>query len=341
MRLTDIWGNPVSCASAAAVRRLEKAISLFNAYQADPLAEIDGVLAEHPDFVMAHAFRAGMLATAGDRAFEGELRRSVIAAEALVAKANDRERLHIAAARAWLDGDIERAAESWGRSALLYPRDLPAIQLAHITDFFLGYSTMLRDRVARVLPYWDRTIANYGFVLGMHAFGLEESGDYVQAEAVGRQAFSLNGQDGWAAHAVAHVMEMQGRAADGVDWLETTAPAWGPGSLFAFHNWWHLALFRLDTGDAKAALKLFDEKVAAGGFGQALELIDGTGMLWRLSTLGHDIGDRWKDIADKWAQRIDHGVLAFNDMHAMMAFVGTNRREEQSALLATAWRASG
>jgi hypothetical protein len=339
MPLTDIWGNPVSATSAEAVRRLERAISLFNAYQADPMAEIDAVLAEHPDFVMAHAFRAGMLATAGDRAFEGELRRSVIAAETLVAKANDRERLHIAAARAWLDGDLERAAETWGRAALLHPRDLPAIQLAHLADFYLGYSQMLRDRIARVLPHWDRTIANFGFVLGMHAFGLEEAGDYAQAEAVGRQAFALNGQDGWAAHAVAHVMEMQGRAADGADWLEATAPAWAPGSLFQFHNWWHLALFRLDSGDAKGALKLFDEKVSAGGFGQALELVDGSAMLWRLSILGHEVGDRWNTIADRWAERIDHAYYAFNDMHAMMAFVGANRRDDQAALIASAWKA--
>jgi tetratricopeptide (TPR) repeat protein len=340
MPLTDIWGNPVSAASASAVRGLERAITLFNAYQADPMVAIDEVLAEHPDCAMAHAFRAGMLATAGDRAFEDELRKSVAAAENLVGKANDRERLHIAAVRAWLQGDLEQAVECWSRAALLHPRDLAAIQFAQLGDFYLGYSHMLRDRVARVLPHWDRTIANYGFVLGMYAFGLEEAGDYGQAEAVGRQAVALNGQDGWAVHAVAHVMEMQGRAADGAEWLQTTAPAWAPGSLFQFHNWWHLGLFKLDSGDAAGTLRLYDEKVAAGGFGQALELIDGSAMLWRLSTLGHDVGNRWTDLADKWTTRIDHAYSAFNDLHAMMAFIGADRRPEQTALLASAGRAA-
>lgn len=73
MPRTDIWGNPVSHASADAIRRLEHAMTLMNAYQADPIAEVDALLAEHPDFVMAHAFRAGALATAADKAFEGEL----------------------------------------------------------------------------------------------------------------------------------------------------------------------------------------------------------------------------------------------------------------------------
>ena len=340
MPRTDIWGNPVSHASADAIRRLENTMTLMNAYQADPIAEVDALLAEHPDFVMAHAFRAGALATAGDKAFEGELAKTVAAAEALAGKANDRERLHIAAARSWLNGNFEQASEMWGRAALLYPRDVTAIQFAQLGDFYLGYSQMLRDRVARVLPHWDRAVPNYGFVLGMHAFGLEECGDYATADAVGRDAVALDGRDAWAVHAVAHVMEMQGRAADGIDWLESTSATWAPGSLFGFHNWWHQALFCLDAGDPRRAFKLFDEKVSAGGFGQALELVDGSALLWRLSLLGHDVGARWTDIADKWATRIEDGYYAFNDLHAMMAFIGANRRAEQAALIQVAERAA-
>ena len=340
MPRTDIWGNPVSHASADAIRRLEHIMTLMNAYQADPIAEVDALLAEHPDFVMAHAFRAGALATAGDKAFEGELAKTVAAAETLAGKANDRERLHIAAARSWLNGDFEQASEMWGRAALLYPRDVTAIQFAQLGDFYLGYSQMLRDRVARVLPHWDRAVPNYGFVLGMHAFGLEECGDYANAEAVGRDAVALDGRDAWAVHAVTHVMEMQGRAADGIDWLESTSATWAPGSLFGFHNWWHQALFCLDAGDPRRAFKLFDEKVSAGSFGQALELVDGSALLWRLSLLGHDVGARWTDIADKWATRIEDGYYAFNDLHAMMAFIGANRRSEQAALIQVAERAA-
>jgi tetratricopeptide (TPR) repeat protein len=312
MSLTDVRGNPVSHSSAEAVRRFERVVTLMNAFQADPLAEVDALLAEYPDFVMGHAFRAGALATAGDKAFEGELAKTVTAAEALVGKANDRERLHTAASRAWLKGQFELATETWGRVAMLYPRDITAIQFAQFGDFFLGYSQMLRDRVARVLPHWDKAVPNYGFLLGMHAFGLEECGDYAQAEATGREAFALDGRDAWAVHAVAHVMEMQGRAADGAEWLETTSASWSPNCMFAYHNWWHQALFSIDAGNAERALKLFDEKISAGGFGQAMELVDGSGLLWRLTSLGFDVGKRWEDVADKWATRAEDGYYAFN-----------------------------
>jgi hypothetical protein len=328
----DIRGNPVSYGDGAAVRELDRITAKFHAYQADPLAEIDALLASHPDFVMAHAVRAAMIATAADRAFEPELRRSTEAAEALATQANDRERSYIAAARAMLDGGFEQAAEHWGRAALDHPRDLLAVQLAQLGDFLLGSSLMLRDRVSRVLPHWDRSVPGYGFLLGMQAFGLEESGEYARAEACGREGVALNPQDGWAAHAVAHVMEMTGRTGEGIGFLLRTADDWSPGSMFAYHNWWHLALFHLDQGDSAEVLRLYDERIAATGFTQALELIDGSALLWRLHLLGHDAGRRWEQLGG-WAARRQDAHYAFNDVHAMMAAVGTGDRAVQREIL--------
>jgi tetratricopeptide (TPR) repeat protein len=336
----DKRGNPVAFGSGQAIDALDRACDLLHAYQADPLAEVDKIIAGHPDFAMAHAFRAGALATATDKAFEPDLARSVAAAEALASKANDRERMHIAAARAWLDGDWERAGELWGRASIAYPRDLLALQFAHVSDFFLGYSHMLRDRVARVLPYWDRNVPGHGFVDGMYAFGLEEAGDYEQAEERGLRAVAVNRQDGWAVHAVTHVMEMQGRAGEGAEFLEAGADGWAPNSMFAYHLWWHKALFHLDTNDAASALALFDEKISAAGFGQALELLDGSALLWRVSLLGHDVGGRWGDLAGKWHKRIDDAYYAFNDVNAMMAFVGAGDGKAQSRQIETVKRAA-
>jgi hypothetical protein len=337
----DKRGNPVSYGSQEAIDRLDGVFDMMHAYQADPLAKVDEIIAEHPGFALAHAFRAGALATATDKAFEPELIRSVEAAEGLARTANDRERLHIAACRAWLDGEWERGSELWGRASIEHPRDLLALQYAHLGDFYLGNASLLRDRVARVLPHWHRDVPGHGFVEGMYAFGLEENGEYQRAEERGRAAVAANRQDGWAVHAVTHVMEMQGRASEGAAYLAAGADDWAPNSLFAFHLWWHKALFHIDADDAASALRLFDERVSAGGFGQALELVDGSALLWRLWLLGHDVGARWAPVADKWQDRVDHAYYAFNDVNAMMAFVGAGRTEAQQRLIAAARRAAG
>src|SRR5262249_57629435 len=131
------------------------------------------------------------------------------------------ERRHLAAARAWLDGDCEQAVTRYGEIATAYPRDSLALQLAHLGGFYLGQSSQLRDRIARVLCDWDDSVPGYGYVLGMHAFGLEEMGDYGRGEERARQALALNPRDPWAVHAGAHVMEMQGRLGQGLRSLPT------------------------------------------------------------------------------------------------------------------------
>ena len=336
---TDLRGNPLSCVSIAA-HKLDAVIEKFHAYQMDPIADLDALIAEQPDCVMAHAVRATIIGTATDRAFEAEMLSSLSRAESLTSRANPRERGYIAAARSWAEGEYAAGCEAWGRIAIEYPRDLLAVQLAQLGDFFLGQSQMLRDRVARVMPQWRGDMPGYGFLLGMHAFGLEECGEYGKAEAAGREAVAINRRDGWGAHAVAHVLEMTGRAAEGARFLRETSAGWSPGSMFAYHNWWHLALFQVEQGDIAGALALFDERIAAGGFGQALEAIDGSALLWRLWVLGHDVGDRWEALRQAWDARIGDGIYAFNDAHAMMVFVGLGDRAAQREVIRTLERAA-
>jgi hypothetical protein len=58
-------------------------------------------------------------------------------------------------------------------------------------------------------------------------------------------------------------------------------------------------------------------------------------LLWRIHLLGADVGDRWASLAKDWIDPVGHaGYYAFNDAHAMMAFVGAQRHADAEALLA-------
>jgi len=323
MVLTDTRGNPVSTQNPDSLDAFERAQSLFHGYYGDPVGVIDQALAEDPAFVMGHLLRAGMLITASDAYVEPMLRESVEAAERLYGIANDPERRHMAAARTWLDGDFALALQRYADIVADYPRDILALQVGHIGDFLLGRSAMLRDRVAGILPAWDDGMPEYGYVLGMYAFGLEETNLYDQAEAQGRRALDLNRRDPWAVHAVAHVMEMQGRGDDGIEWLESRRDDWAADNMLAVHNWWHLALFHLDRDDTAAVLDLYDRRLREPSTGQVLDLIDASAMLWRLFLRGVDVGGRWQTLAEVWQERGGEGYYAFNDVHALMAYLGT------------------
>jgi hypothetical protein len=134
-------------------------------------------------------------------------------------------------------------------------------------------------------------------------------------------------KDAWAVHAVTHVMEMQGRIDEGVEWLTTREADWSPDNLFAFHNWWHLALFHLDAGRYDEALALYDTRIHPAPTPYVLTLVDATALLWRLTLEGADVGARWQAVADLWEARLDQdrAFYAFNDVHAMLALVATGR----------------
>ena len=333
MGLQDCRAMPVSTDSRASLQGYEAAVELFHGYYGDPLGAIDRVLQNDPAFVMGHCLRAALLVTSSERAAVPQLRASIEAGEQLAGRANARERAHLAAAREWLEGRFERAVQLYGEILLDYPRDTLALQAAHLGDFYLGQSSMLRDRVAQVLPFWSEQVPGYGYVLGMHAFGLEETALYGQAEQTGRRALELNPRDPWAVHAVAHVMEMQGRVDEGIEWLTSRARDWAPDNGFAFHNWWHLALYHLDRGEIARVLELYDTAIRRPDSNVVLELIDASAMLWRLHLRGVHLGNRWDKLADFWEARIEEAYYAFNDAHAMMAFVATGRESSAQALL--------
>ena len=334
MAQTDVRGNPVSTDDQTSLAAYEQAQSLFLGYYGDPVGIIDQALANNPVFVMGHVLRAGMMITASDQCVEPLLRESVEAAERLHDIANTRERRHTAAARAWLNGEFSNALRGYADILIDYPHDTLALQVGHIGDFLLGRSAMLRDRVAGILPEWNSQMPHYGYVLGMHAFGLEETNLYAQAEAQGRRALELNPRDPWAVHAVAHVLEMQGRVDEGIAWLDGRREDWSADNMLAIHNWWHLALFHLDRDDTVEVLALYDKRLRESSTGQVLDLVDASAMLWRLLLRGVDVGPRWRQLADVWQERGGTGYYAFNDVHALMAYLGAGDDAAAQQLIA-------
>ncbi|MBX9773005.1 MAG: tetratricopeptide repeat protein [Xanthobacteraceae bacterium] len=323
--LKDCRGHAVTGATENSLPYYEAAVRELNLFINDPVASVDKAIAESPDFVMAHALRARLHLLGTEPAGIAVARASRDAARALPATAQ--EQGHLDAIDHLIEGRWHQAAQVMEDVAIENPHDLLALQVGHQLDFFRGEARMLRDRIARALPAWSNDVPGYHTMLGMHAFGLEETGDYIAAEVAGRTAVALNARDSWAQHAVAHVMEMQGRQQEGITWMTGNTEGWSRDSFFAVHNWWHVALYHLDLGQADEALKLFDGPIYGAKSKIILEMIDASAMLWRMQLRGVDVGDRWQAVADAWQPHAGAGNYAFNDAHAAMAFVGAGRKD--------------
>jgi tetratricopeptide (TPR) repeat protein len=282
-------------------------------------------LAAAAGFPMGQVLAAYLALISTDRP---DLAAARTAASALQDQArNDRETAHLHAIEAWLGGDWHGAARALDDLLVSWPTDVLALQVGHQLDFFLGDAANLRDRIARSRLAFDPDDRRYGYVLGMQSFGLEESGSYDEAEETGLEALDRHPDDVWAVHAVVHSYEMRGLVDDGARFLQTRQPGWTGDNLFTVHNWWHYALFLLEAGRPDAALAVYDGHLHNdASVGVPLEMLDASALLWRLRLDDVGTGGRFDALADAWATRAgDDSWYVFNDLHAVMAFVGAGR----------------
>ncbi|HYD56066.1 MAG TPA: tetratricopeptide repeat protein [Burkholderiales bacterium] len=325
----DARGLTTTVSDPRALEAYERALHAFQTYRGDPLAPLDEAIGLDAGFAAAYAAKALLLCSVFERRFMRDALATLEAGREALERANPRERALAEAAGTIARGRWHAGVQRLEQVLQDHPRDILALQMAHLLDFFRGDALNLRNRPARVLPAWDRSTPGAAYVLGLYAFGLEECNQYAAAEKAGREAVERSGDDAWAVHAVAHVMEMQGRVAEGLAWYEDTRAVWnGADNGFAYHNAWHTALFRMDGGDYGAALKVWDERFAAGTE-TALARVDATALLWRLMLEGVDVQSRFAGVADAWERTLEDegGFYAFNDFHATLALAAARRRD--------------
>lgn len=338
----DARGHAVTLTQPKALAAYERALYAFHTYRGDPVAPLDEAIALDSAFAAAYATKALILCTFFERRFMRDALATLEQGRAALAGATPREKALAAAARRIAEGEWHAGVRALEQVLVEYPRDIVALQVAHLMDFYRGDSLNLRNRVARVLPAWSPEVPGYPYVLGMHAFGYEECNQYPEAERIGRQAVEHSGDDSWAVHAVAHVMEMQGRIGEGIAWYGDTMPVWaGEDNGFAFHNAWHVALFHMDREEHGKALEVFDARLAGGDL--ALTRVDASALLWRLMLEGVDVASRFAAVADGWERALveEGGFYAFNDFHAALAFAAAGRREALARLQEALERAEG
>jgi tetratricopeptide (TPR) repeat protein len=313
-------------AETNSLRRCERALDMLLTQRGNAFAEVERVLADDPGSVFCHCLRAALIVRAESGARRSALAASIAAIEAACPEdTNDPARRHAMAARAWLQGDSVHAAALYGAVLTDRPHDVLALAVAHALDFHLGRRRMMRDRIARVLPKWGPAVPGYASVLAMFAFALEENGQYRHAEKIAWRALTLDPRHPGAIHVIAHVMEMRGRAREGLAFLAATESAWAEGTGFSAHLAWHRALFHLDTDDPVSALAVYDNQIMHSGALDMSALADASALLWRLYLRNIDVNERWQALADRWEMQSFRGARPFYIVHGIMAFAASGR----------------
>jgi hypothetical protein len=332
----DRRGLAVTTDSAAACGHLDDAVRAFLAHREDARQHLKSALASDTNLVIAHCF-AGFtqLLLARSELFV-EARRSLDAARRSLALRHGtaREYQLCEALAAWCRGEMEECASILDASLLENPLDALTFKLLHAVRFMLGDAAGMRQACERALPAWTTGVPERGFILGCHAFGLEETNEFTSAERVGRQAVELEPCDAWGLHAVAHVMEMCNRPRDGIEWLTAREDRLDRVNNFGYHLFWHRALFHLSLGEAATALDLYDQRVREVHTDDYRDIANAASLLWRLKADGVDVGKRWEELADIAERRVTDHALVFAQLHYILCLASANRIEPTMRMIA-------
>ncbi|WP_293796140.1 tetratricopeptide repeat protein [uncultured Bosea sp.] len=329
----DLSGDPITVSGDAARLAWNDMLEALMAHAAATPEHLVRVLAADPDFALAHAAKGLMLLSLARAELVAPARDCLARAQATVLQrpVTRREAMVTEALALWLDDQPRRAAERLEAILISHPFDVLALKLSHGIRFMLGDQAEMLTTLNRFAPGFGESHPLAGFVHGCHAFALEERGFYAQAERIGRRAVALSPRDAWGRHAVAHVLEMAGRAEEGIAWLGDGRDIAHTNNL-RFHIFWHLALFRLERGETGEVLRLYDEEIRAEPTDDYRDIANGASLLARLDYAGVDVGDRWEELAAKAEGRVHDGRLVFADLHYALSLLGAGHADGAEAI---------
>ncbi|CAN7606984.1 tetratricopeptide repeat protein [Neorhizobium tomejilense] len=326
----DAYGLMTSTDSNEAQRAFENAVFGLAAHRPSTGVAIQSTLAADPHHVAGHALKGfANLILARSELDEPAAKALVDAQAALVVRGGGTgdERTLVKALEAAVEGSFSRATDILDDGFEDRPVTFLPFKISQALRFMLGDARGMLRASTRAVARLEAGTTARGFILGCHAFSLEEHGRYAEALAAGQLAVALQPDDSWGLHAVSHVFEMRGDTEEGIDWLEANRKAWSRCNNFSFHMAWHLGLLHLERGDHDRVLQIYDDDVRPQQTDDFRDMANAVSLLWRMEQSGAHVGDRWTDLAEMAHRRKTDTTLIFAALHNLAAMVAVGDRD--------------
>lgn len=329
---SDTYGFELSTDSDAAAQAYDAGARSFVAWRADAMGHLDQAIEADANFALPKLLKAWIMHASRSGRFNPAIDALLDEVEPRLADASERERAIARSVRIAHNGNPQPGVSVLETYLARNPTDIVAHRLLQFELFWSGESRWMRDVVERAAPAWTESTPDFAHFQAVRAFSNEEAGDYETAERTGRDAVDREPESAWGAHAVAHVMFMQGRVDEGIAFMEPLTGNWGKASQIGHHCWWHLCLFLLERGEYDRIFELLETKVRNPESPLIQAMPDATidlqnvaSLLKRLELRGVDVGDRWNSIADVCAGRITDHDNPFTSAHDAMTLSAVGR----------------
>jgi tetratricopeptide (TPR) repeat protein len=311
----DAWGLPVTTSSVGALEHYDRGVRGLLGWEATALEEFEHAIRDDPRLALAHAGAAVCLFL--EERF-AEARTAAEAARAAAADTAPRARSHVEAMALLVAGKPPDAERAMREHLAAFPRDLTILQRLYFIWFWQG-------RFPEMLGFTSAIAGSYAgapFFGGLHAFALEQANRCDEAMRVAEAALARDPRDAWGVHALAHALYESAMFDTGIARLPPATHRCTGLNWFHNHLVWHLALMHFAKGEFERASAIGRAAFERAPSSIAGDLHDSISLLWRLTLVGEDVGDRWRPFVGIAEQRLDRQGLHFHAAHLAMALAG-------------------
>jgi tetratricopeptide (TPR) repeat protein len=312
---TDACDLPATTAEPAALDRYDEGVRQLLGWDRDGPESFREAAALDPGLALAHAGLSVCLFL--EERF-APARAAAETARAAAAAQTPRERSHVEAVALLVGGRPVDAERHMVEHLGTWPRDVVVLQRLYFIWFWQGRFPEILELTSRMLPHYG----DDSFVLGLHAFALEQADRCREAVEAAQTAMTRNPQDAWAVHALAHALYEMAAFDEGVERLPLAIHPCQHLNWFRNHLVWHLALLHFSRGDYARAVRMSRRAFERVPSAVAGDLHDSISLLWRQDLVGLPVGARWEPLAAIARQRLDRQGLLFHAAHLGMALAG-------------------
>jgi tetratricopeptide (TPR) repeat protein len=308
----DAYGLDITSDSDRARQTYDRAVRALLGWEAGTLELFREATTHDPGLALAHSGAAVCLFL--EERF-GEARAATETARAAVAGQSARERGHVEALALWTSGNLVEAERHLRAHLAAFPRDIVVVQRLYMLWFWQGRFPEMLELTTAMVPHYPGN----SFVLGLHAFALEEADRCPEATRVAEAALALDPSDAWAVHALAHALYEAADFDGGVTRLPPAIhPCRGLG-WFKNHLYWHLALLNFARGEYERAGAMSRRVFERAPSAIPGDLHDSISLLWRLDLAGRPVHERWQPFTAIARERLNRQGLLFHVAHIAMA----------------------
>ena len=333
-------GYEITTEFSEAAEHTTHGIESFVEWRMDSFDWLDRALETDPDCVFASMVKGLLLVTARSQNFAPVILECIDHGESRKEELGEQERIYLKALKAMSEFQIFEALEAYESLLRFYPRDLMATRFLQAELFWMGESRWMHRVMKHLEPDWKPEMFQSSYFYADYSFAHEETGSYEIAEKFGRMAVEMDPSNVWAAHAVAHVMEMQNRSNEGVAWLSSLSKNWNEKNQIVHHAWWHRCLFHLERGESQEVMELLSLEVRnpdsfrVKQFPDAyVDLQNTASLLMRMELAGIEVGENWSEFVPLAESRMEDYTNPFTSIHALIIFAKSGLHDKAKSLI--------